>query len=130
LLVADLVSRRVAVIVVVSEIVISATKSAITSIPIVFMTGGDPLGNGFIASYREPGANVTGATWFSIDPMEKRVGLLNELIPNVSIVGLLLDQSFPASIARMGSMEATARALGLNLIAFRTRTAADIDKAL
>jgi putative tryptophan/tyrosine transport system substrate-binding protein len=128
-LVADLVSRRVAVIAVVGEIVISATKAATTSIPIVFMTGGDPLGNGFVASYREPGANVTGATWFSIDPMEKRVGLLQELIPNVSIVGQLLDQSFPDSIARMGSVEATARALGLHLIALHTRTAADIDKA-
>jgi putative ABC transport system substrate-binding protein len=128
-LVADLVSRRVSVIAVVGEIVISATKAATTSIPIVFMTGGDPLGNGFIASYREPGANVTGTTWFSIDPMEKRVGLLNELIPNISIVGQLLDQSFPDSIARMGSVDATARALGLHLIAFHTRTAADIDKA-
>jgi putative tryptophan/tyrosine transport system substrate-binding protein len=128
-LVADLVSRRVAVIAVVGQIVISATKAATTSIPIVFMTGGDPLGDGFIASYREPGANVTGATWFSIDPMEKRVGLLHELIPNVPIVGQLLDQSFPDSIARMGSVEATARALGLHLIAFHTRAAADIDKA-
>jgi putative ABC transport system substrate-binding protein len=128
-LVADLISRRVAVIAVVGQIVISATKAATTSIPIVFMTGGDPLGNGFIASYREPGANVTGATWFSIDPMEKRVGLVNELIPNVSIVGQLLDQSFPDSIARMGSVEATARALGLHLIAFHIRTAADIDDA-
>ena len=128
-LVADLVSRRVAVIAVVGQIVISATKAATTSIPIVFMTGGDPLGDGFIASYSEPGANVTGATWFSIDPMEKRVGLLHELLPNVSVVGQLLDQSFPDSIARMGSVEATARALGLHLIAFHTRTAADIDKA-
>jgi putative tryptophan/tyrosine transport system substrate-binding protein len=128
-LVADLVSRRVAVIAVVGEIVISATKAVTTSIPIVFMTGGDPLGNGVIASYREPGANITGATWFSIDPMEKRVGLLHELIPNVSTVGQLLDQSFPDSLARMGSVEATARALGLHLIAFHTRTADDIDKA-
>ena len=128
-LVADLVSRRVAVIAVVGQIVISATKAAATSIPIVFMTGGDPLGNGFIASYNEPGANVTGATWFSIDPMEKRVDLLHELIPNVSIVGQLLDQSFPDSIARMESVEATAHALGLQIIAFQTRTAADIDKA-
>jgi putative tryptophan/tyrosine transport system substrate-binding protein len=128
-LVADMVSRHVAVIAVVGEIVISATKAATASIPIVFMTGGDPLRSGFIASYREPGANVTGATWFSIDPMEKRVGLIHELIPNVSIVGQLLDQSFPDSIRRMGSVETTARALGLDLIAFHTRTAADIDKA-
>jgi putative ABC transport system substrate-binding protein len=128
-LVADLVSRRVAVIAVVGEIVISATKAATTSTPIVFMTGGNPLGNGVIASYREPGANITGATWFSIDPMEKRVGLLQELIPDVSVVGQLLDQSFPDAIARMGSVEATARALGLHLIAFHTRTAADVDEA-
>jgi putative tryptophan/tyrosine transport system substrate-binding protein len=128
-LIADLISRRVALIAVVGQIVIAATKAATTSIPIVFMTGGDPLGDGFIASYREPGANVTGATWFSIDPMEKRVGLLHELIPNAPIVGQLLDQSFPDSIARMGSVEATARALGLHLMAFHTRTAADIDKA-
>ncbi len=72
---------------------------------------------------------MTGATWFSIDPMEKRVGLLHELIPNVSIIGQLLDDSFPNSIARMGSVEAAARTLGLHLIAFHTRTAADIDKA-
>ena len=61
--------------------------------------------------------------------MEKRVALLHELIPNVSIVGQLLDQSFPDSIARMDSVEATARALGLHIIAFQTRTAADIDNA-
>jgi putative ABC transport system substrate-binding protein len=128
-LVADLVSRRVAVIAVVGQIVISATKAATTSIPIVFMTGGDPLGNGFITSYREPGGNLTGATWFSIDPMEKRVGILHELVPNISTVGQLLDQSFPDSIARMGSVEATAHALGLHLIASHIRNAADIDNA-
>jgi putative tryptophan/tyrosine transport system substrate-binding protein len=127
-LVADLINRRVAVIAVVGEIVISATKAATNSIPIVFMTGGDPLGNGIIASYREPGANVTGATWFSIDPMEKRVGLLHELVPTASTVGQLLDQSFPDSVRRMDSVEATARALGLHLIAFHTRTEADIDQ--
>jgi putative ABC transport system substrate-binding protein len=68
---ADLVSR-VSVIATQANVAIAAAKAQTTTIPIVFLTGGDPVRDGFVASFNRPGGNITGATWFSPDPMAKR----------------------------------------------------------
>jgi ABC-type uncharacterized transport system substrate-binding protein len=67
---ADLVSRRVAVIAVLADIAVSAAKAKTMTVPIVFMTGGDPVREGFVASLNQPGGNITGASWFSVDPSD------------------------------------------------------------
>ena len=128
-LAAELVSRQVTALAVLADIAISAAKAATARVPIVFMTGGDPVRNGFVASLNKPGGNVTGATWFSSDPMAKRLALLHQLVPHATVVGQLLDENFQDSVSHINDVQKGARALGLQLIVMKARTAADIDSA-
>jgi len=128
-LAADLVSRRVRVIAAMGGIAISAAKAQTTTIPIVFMTGGDPVKTGLVPALNRPNENITGATWFSVDPMPKRLGILHGIVPNAAVIALLVDQSFPDSVSRVNEVQEAARALGLKLIIFGIRTADDIDTA-
>ena len=98
-LAADLVRRRVAVIVTPGTAAsVLAVKAATTTIPIVFRTGGDPIALGFVASLNRPGGNVTGINAMSLEISAKRVGLSHELLPQATRFAVLLnpnDQSEP-----------------------------------
>ena len=96
-LAADLVRRRVAVIVTAgSTDAALAAKVATMTIPIVFATGGDPVSLGLVASLNRPGANVTGIADLLVELGPKRLQLLRELLPNAGRFGLLVDpMSYP-----------------------------------
>jgi ABC-type uncharacterized transport system substrate-binding protein len=126
---ADLVSHRVSVIATLANVAITAVKAQTTAIPIVFMTGGDPVRDGFVASFNRPGGNITGATWFSPDPMAKRLELLHQIVPNAAVVAQLVDQNFQDSVRQIPEVEDAARALGLQLVVLGVRTSSDIDAA-
>jgi putative tryptophan/tyrosine transport system substrate-binding protein len=98
---ADLVSRRVAVIAVLADIAVSAAKAKTMTIPIVFMTGGDPVREGFVASLNQPGGNITGASWFSVDPMAKRLEILHQVVPNAAVIAQLVDLNFQDSVSHV-----------------------------
>jgi ABC-type uncharacterized transport system substrate-binding protein len=119
----------VTVIAVLADIAISAAKGTTETIPIVFMTGGDPVHNGFVLSLNQPGANITGATWFSSDPMAKRLELLDQFIPNVKVVAQLVDLNFQDSVLHIPDVQNAARALGRQLLVMKVGSATDIDKA-
>ena len=92
---ADLVSRRVAVLVAVGgDPSPRAAKRATSIIPIVFGVGGDPVSEGLVESFNHPGGNATGDTLYTNIMEPKRFGLLRELVPGVPLFGVLLNPSF------------------------------------
>jgi putative ABC transport system substrate-binding protein len=92
-LAADLVRRGVAVIVATSIYGTLAAKAATTNIPIVFVTGADPVALGLVASLNRPGANVTGRANLATELVPKQLQLLRELLPNAARFGVLVDPS-------------------------------------
>jgi putative ABC transport system substrate-binding protein len=96
-LAADLVRRRVAVIVAAGTVAAMAAKPATTTIPIVFSAGGDPVALGLIASLNRPGANVTGIANLSAELNPKQLQLLRQLVPNAALFGVLADRLFQVS---------------------------------
>jgi putative ABC transport system substrate-binding protein len=128
-LAADLVRRRVAVIVAVGTPEAVAAKAATTTIPIVFVTGGDPIALGLVASLNRPGANITGIANLGAELAPKRLQLLHDLIPNAAPFGVLADPAFPATSSSIADLQAAARALGLHLIVVNARTDSDLETA-
>jgi len=72
-----------------------AAKAATTTIPIVFVTGADPVALGLVASLNRSGANLTGSAILEAELAPKRLQLLRELIPNAARFGVLADPAFP-----------------------------------
>jgi len=91
-LAADLVGKRVAATVT-NNIATAAAKAATSTIPIVFVTGGDPVENGLVTSLNRLGGNVTGVS-FSSNPLNpRRLELLHELVPKTAVIGALMTQT-------------------------------------
>jgi len=128
-LAADLVRRRVAVVVAAGTSAALAAKEATTTIPIVFSTGTDPVASGLVASLSRPGANVTGTTVLAIELAPKRLQLLHDLIPNAATFGVLANPTFSATSLMITSLQAAARTLGLQLIVANASTESDLETA-
>ena len=95
-LAADLVGRKVDVIVATGGIPSAlAAKSATSTIPIVFVSGGDPVATGLVASLARPGGNLTGVSILTIELMPKRLELLSELVPQARVIALLVNPNNP-----------------------------------
>ena len=129
-LVADLVRRRVSVIAATSTPAALAAKDVITTIPIVFETGGDPVALGLVASLNRPGRNITGVTQLSSELVAKRLGLLHDLIPTATTIGLLVDPTDPRTEAQTSDMQEAAHALRLQIHVVTASTDGELDKAL
>ncbi len=128
--IADLAQRQVAVIFVGgSDAVVLAAKSAISSIPIVFATGGDPVEYGIVASLNRPGGNATGVTIITAALWPKRLELLRELASSKSLFGVLVNPNHPSSAASTKDVREAARALGQEILVVNARTERDIDMA-
>jgi putative ABC transport system substrate-binding protein len=128
-LAADLVRRRVAVIVAITSPAAVAAKAATTTIPIVFVTGGDPVALGLVASLNRPGGNVTGSANLAGELAPKRLQLLRELIPGATVYGALADPGFPATPSIIADLQAAAHTLGLPLVVVNARTDRDLETA-
>src|SRR6266849_1224237 len=128
-LAADLVGRRVVLIVTYTDAAAFAAKAATTTIPIVFVNGGDPVRAGIVQSLNRPGENITGVSFYGVDLAPKQLSLLQELVPKAAVVAFLVDQNVPDAVAQVPAMQATARNLGLQLVVLFARTANDIDEA-
>jgi putative ABC transport system substrate-binding protein len=129
-LAAELVERRVAVIVAAGGLVTARrAKEATNVVPIVFVMGNDPVEAGVVASLRRPGGNVTGVTLFSAELGAKRVELLRQVAPRATHFGVLENPSNPNLPALLNSMQDSARSLGLQLVVERAGTFDELEAA-
>ena len=110
-LAADLVGRQVVVIVTYTDAAALAAKAATTTIPIVFVNGGDPVRAGIVPSLNHPGGNVTGASFFGVDLASKQLSLMHEFIPDATVIGFLVDQNVPDAVAQVPAVQEAARKL-------------------
>jgi len=127
-LAADLVRRRVAVLVAPGAAAARAAKAATTTIPIVITTAVDPVAMGLVASLNRPGANLTGSVTVTIELGPKRLQLLRELIPNAAVFGVLADPG-QATQPNIGDLPAAARTLDRQLVVVGARTEGDLEPA-
>ena len=127
-LAADLVGRRAAVIFAGGPAAYAA-KAATTTVPIVFVTGEDPVKFGLVSSLNRPGGNVTGVSTFNAVLGSKRFELLHELVPNAAVIALLVNPNIPSAGSETRETEAAARAAGRNLIILNASTESEIDAA-
>jgi putative tryptophan/tyrosine transport system substrate-binding protein len=125
---ADLVQRQVAVILALGPPAVLAAKTATQTIPIVFVTGADPLKFGFVASFNKPGANITGI-WMVLTALaEKRLQLLHDLLPKAELIGLLVNPASPVAEPQTREPQAAAHALGVKLTVLSAVTENDFDQ--
>jgi putative ABC transport system substrate-binding protein len=128
-LAADLVRLRVAVIVAGGTPAALAAKAATTTVPIVFITGGDPVALGLVASLNRPSANLTGHAILAGELAPKRLQLLGELTPNAAAFGVLADPTFPVTQSTIADLQAAALTLGRQLVVVNARIESDLETA-
>jgi putative ABC transport system substrate-binding protein len=123
----DLVRQRAAVIVATGSIpTVLAAKAATATIPIVFMTGGDPVKYGLVASFNRPGGNITGISIRAVEIASKRVQFLRELVPQATTITFLSGVAGSLAFEEQKSdMLAAARAFGLQAIVLECRRGGD-----
>jgi putative ABC transport system substrate-binding protein len=125
----DLVHRHVDVIMAAGDNPALAAKAATPTIPIVFAVAGDPIQLGVVANLNRPGGNVTGVSFFSTTVTSKRLGLLHELVPKATMIGLLANPSNSSVEAEVREAEAAVRLLGCELLVEHATSATNIDMA-
>jgi putative tryptophan/tyrosine transport system substrate-binding protein len=126
---ADLVRRQVNVIAAMNTLAALAAEASKTQIPIVFVTAGDPVRLGLVVSLNRPGRNITGITQLGSELVSKRLGLLRDLIPTATTIGLLVNPTDPRSKTQIKDMQEAARALGLQIHILNASTEPEINSA-
>lgn len=127
-LAAELVRLPVDLIVTRGTPATNAAKAASLTVPVLMATMGDP--RGIVASFAQPGGNVTGVTTFSTELTAKKIELLKELVPHLSRVALLQNMSNPAAVAEWGETKAAAHSLGIEAHLLDVRDESDLRRAI
>jgi putative tryptophan/tyrosine transport system substrate-binding protein len=104
-----------------------AAKPATATIPTVFVMGDDPVKLGLVASFNRPGGNLTGVAFLTGELGSKRLGLLCELVPDASAVGLLLNPNDPGAEDQRQDVEMAAKALGRRLLVLHASAASEFE---
>jgi putative ABC transport system substrate-binding protein len=126
-LAADLAQRQVAVIIG-PNTAMRAVRTATSTIPIVFVSGGDPIESG-VTNLSRPGGNITGVSFASTALEPKRLGLLHELVPPPSTIAWLRDPRDPGFEGREKEVPSAARELGRQLLTLNAQSVSEIDAA-
>jgi putative tryptophan/tyrosine transport system substrate-binding protein len=128
-LAADLVARKVDVIVAISLAPTRAAKSATSTMPIVFTSVSDPVGSGLVASLAQPGGNLTGFSSLSTELSPKRLELLSELVPQAGVIALLVNPNNANAEPVIRDVQEAARAKGVRVPILKAGTEDEIDAA-
>jgi putative ABC transport system substrate-binding protein len=126
-LMSDLINRRVAVVAAFGPPVVKVAKAATNTIPIVFVTGDDPVQAGLITSLNRPGGNLTGVVTLNAELAPKRLEVLRELMPTITGVGLLINPTRPNAEILAKDMQAAARTLGLEPHVLHASSESDLE---
>jgi ABC-type uncharacterized transport system substrate-binding protein len=127
---ADLVQRRVAVIAAVGGIHSGlAAKGATSTIPIVFVSAGDPVSFGLVPSLSRHGSNVTGISMITVALAPKRLELLHELVPTAAVIAMLANPTSPYFEPETRDVLDAARKLGLQVYVLKAKTEHELDGA-
>ena len=122
-LVAEFVNRQIAVI---TPVALAARK-ATSTIPIVFLTGTDPVKLGLVASFNRPGGNATGVSFLTAATETKRLGLLRELLPKATVIGALADPNYPTTAGQLKDLQDAAPTLGQEIHVVEASTESQLD---
>jgi len=126
----ELVRRAVTVIVTAGgDPAAQAAKAATATIPIVFVSGSDPVKVGLVASLNRPGGNITGVHMLILSLGAKRLGLLHELMPAANPVGILVNPNFADALTQLRDVEDAAQSLGLKLVVQKAGTEFEFETA-
>jgi putative ABC transport system substrate-binding protein len=128
---ANLVALPVDVIVAEAQLAQAAARDATKTVPIVFVTSTDPVGEGLVASLAHPGGNITGVTTGSIPASAKRVEVLKETVPNIARLAIVWNGNQPSMTRTLvPASDAAARTLGIEAKSFAVRDLAELDLTL
>lgn len=108
----------------------AAAKALTTSLPIVFVTGGDPVAAGLVASLDRPGGNLTGVNVMNTELSAKRAQLLHEMKPSASVIAALVNPHNPNAASQLRDFQAAADTVGSRLQVVQASTEAELDGAL
>ena len=126
---ADLVGRKVDVIITADYFGARAAKNATSTIPIVFGSFEDPVAGGLVASLARPGGNLTGSSYLATELYPKRLELLRELVPQAGVIALLVNPKNPYHERIMRDVQEAARAKGVQLHILEASSESEIDAA-
>jgi putative ABC transport system substrate-binding protein len=125
----DLVRRQVAVIAAVTTPGALAAKTATSTIPVVFVAGGDPVDLGLVAGLNRPGGNITGVSLITFELLRKRVQLIGELVPNASTIGLLVNPANTTADFSRREIQEVAHPLNRRIVIVNASRQADFETA-
>ncbi|HSA89016.1 MAG TPA: ABC transporter substrate-binding protein [Burkholderiales bacterium] len=128
-LIKELIVAKVEIIVTAGTPATLAVKKATTTVPLVMIAVGDPVGTGIVPSLRLPGGNITGLTSISPELDGKRLELLREVVPGVSHVAVLWNASSPLQVVAEKQTRAAADALGMKMLSLGVRSKEEIEEA-
>jgi putative ABC transport system substrate-binding protein len=129
-LAADLVRQSVTVMVATTTPAVLAAKAATTTIPVVFLTGGDPVEMGLVASLNRPGGNMTGVSNLTVEIGAKQMELLHELVPAATLIALLVNPANPVLADTLSrNLQTAARAVRQQILVVSASTESDFDMA-
>ena len=127
-LAAELVALKVAAIVASLDAALAA-KKATETIPIIFVTGVDPVAAGLVSSINRPGGNMTGVSFYDVPVTGKRLELLRQMVPTAELIAVLQDPTFAVHQTETSLIETAAHNLGQKIVTFEAGSEQEIDVA-